>query len=76
MKNCKKVRYNDQEQAIQDIHLISNLDTNTIKPQRTYYCTHCKGYHITKTSIGVFSKQIKLKYKADWNQLLKRQENL
>jgi hypothetical protein len=44
----RKMRYRDKREADQAIHFIQvNRADRRKLPTRSYYCSYCKGYHIT-----------------------------
>lgn len=68
---CTKKRYGDKRQADDAIHTLVNLNDGRPKPKRSYWCSHCKSYHITSNSLfesggtSVHLEHIKL-----WKKLL------
>lgn len=47
-RSCQgKVRYRDKKEATQALKRISGNSTRAKAPRRSYYCSMCKGWHLT-----------------------------
>ena len=69
--DCSKVGFKDKIQALTALRTIKKQDDGKDKPCRVYFCTGCKHWHLTKTSLFENSSYFKLSKLKDWKKLLK-----
>ena len=70
-KACKKSIYPSERVANKVIDNIRAESEERAKGLRVYYCSICKGYHLTKSEVTKTLKQ-GLAYYDQWQELLNR----
>lgn len=53
-EHTRKLRYRSHEHAVESLHAMATTTMKGAKriPIRSYYCVHCKGWHVTSQEIA------------------------
>ena len=71
VKCSDKTRFKDKLSAEKTIHYVKGIDDGRNKPSRAYYCSQCRGYHLTKNEMFSDGTNFHLNHIKDWKKLLK-----